>query len=117
MEDYLEYEDNDLKGNEFTRFEKSDIVDFKHGTTWIVWYEFTVGLTFVITIKNRKHKEIKISFSSYFGRRRENHTMYAGIISTIWQYYHSDIVDVYLDKFYNGEDVEIHDIMLTKSGV
>jgi hypothetical protein len=115
--DCLEYEDKDLKGNEFTRFEKSDILDFKHGTNWIVWYEFTVGLTFAIAIKNRHRKEIKISFDSYFGRRRRNYTMYSDIISTIKQYYHSDIIDGYLDRFYNGQDVDLQGIILTKSGV
>ncbi len=62
-EGYLEYEDKDLKGNEFTRFEKSDILDFKHGTNWTAWYEFNVGLTFSITIKNKILKEIKICSS------------------------------------------------------
>jgi hypothetical protein len=30
-EDYLDWENKDLKGSEFTRLNKSDILDFKHG--------------------------------------------------------------------------------------
>ena len=65
-EDYLEWENGDLKGKEFTRLSKSEIVDFKHGINWIVWFEFTIGRRYSITFKDKRNKEIKIQFRFAF---------------------------------------------------
>ena len=83
-EDYLEWENGNLKGQEFTRLDKSDIVDFKHGTEGIVWYKFTVGRQFSITIKDNNNKEVKILFQSYFGLGKDAHQIYAEIIDDVW---------------------------------
>lgn len=116
-EDYLEWENGDLKGKEFTRLHKSDIIDFKHGMDWIVWYEFTVGRQFSITFKDKKNKELRIQFSSYFGFHKENYQKYSNIINNIWKFYHSNIVDNYLDSFYNNGEVEIKGIKLKSEGI
>lgn len=107
--DYLEW--NNIRLN------KSDIVDFKHGMNWIVWYKFTVGRNFSITLKDGKNKELKIRFSSYFGLNRENTQTYSGIVDNIWRLYHSDIVDGFLHIFYSEEEIEIQGIKLKNDGV
>jgi hypothetical protein len=116
-EDYLEWENGDLKGQEFTRLNKSDIVDFKHGVDWIVWYKFTVGQHFSITFKDAKSKELRIQFKSYFGFHKENNKKYADIVDDIWKLYHSNIVDSFLDRFYNQGEVEIHGVKLKDEGI
>lgn len=116
-EDYLEWENGDLKGREFTRLNKSDIIDFKHGVDPIVWYEFTVGRQFSITFKDKSNKELKILFKTHFGLRSENRQKYAAIITDVWRLYHSTIVDSFLDRFYNRGEIEIQGIKLKTEGI
>ena len=116
-EEYLEWENRDLKGQEFSRLDKSDIVDFRHGADWIVWYRFTVGLQFSIIFKDKKNKEFKIQFSSYFGLHKENNQKYADIVDDVWRLYHSNIVDSFLDMFYDSGEVEIQGIKLKNEGI
>jgi hypothetical protein len=115
--DYLEWENGDLNGREFSRLKKSNIVDFKHGMHWIVWYKFTVGRQFSITFKDQSNKELKIQFKSFFGLHKENYQKYSDIIDNIWRLYHSDIVDNFLDSFYNNGQTEIQGIKLKKEGI
>lgn len=82
-EDYLEWENGDLKGREFTRLNRSDIVDFKHGMDWIVWYKFTVGRQFSVTFKDKRNKELKIKFNSYFDLQKENNQKYSDIVDDV----------------------------------
>lgn len=116
-DDYLEWENGDLKGREFTRLNKSDVADFKHGMDWIVWYKFTVGRQFSISLKDKKNKELKIHFKSRFGLHGENHQKYANIVDDIWRLYHSNIVDNFLDRFYDQGEIEIRGIKLKNEGI
>lgn len=116
-EDYVEWGSGDLKGKEFTRLDKADIVDFKHGMDWIVWYKFTVGQQFIVTFKGKKNKELEIQFNSHFGLHKENNHKYSQIVDDIWRLYHSSVVDSFLDTFYNQGQVEIQRIKLTIEGI
>jgi hypothetical protein len=116
-EEYVEFEEKDLKGQEFTRLDKTDIVDFKHGMDWIVWYKFTVGRQFSITFKDKENNELKILFKSYFGFNSHYHQMYAEIVDDIWKYYHQDIVNKYLDKFYNNDELRIRELKINQNGI
>jgi hypothetical protein len=116
-DDYLEWENGDLKGREFSRLSKTDIVDFKHGIDWLVWYKFTVGRQFSITFKDKKNKEFKILFKSRFGLNSENNQKYADIVGDIWRLYHSNIVDNFLDRFYDQGEIEIQGIKLKNEGI
>lgn len=115
-EDYVLFENKNLKGQEFTKFNKTDIVDFKHGMDWIVWYKFTVGRQFSITFKDKKNNELKILFKSYFGFNSHYNRMYAEIVDDIWKYYHQDIVNKYLDKFYNNDELRIRELKNQSEG-
>ena len=115
--DYLEWENGDLKGREFSRINKSDIVDFKHGMDWIVWYKFTAGRQFSITFKDQRNKELKILFKSFFGLHKENNQKYSDIVDDIWRLYHSKIVDNFLDIFYNHGEIEIQEIKFKNEGI
>ena len=113
-ESYLEWENRDLKGKEFTRLYKSDIVDFKHGMDWIVWYEFR---EFSIAFKDKKNKELKVGFSSYLGFHKENNQKYLEIVNDIWKLYHSNIVNDFLERFYSQGEAEIQGIKLKNEGI
>ena len=116
-DDYVEWENGDLKGRGFTRLNKSDIVDFKHGIDWIVWYKFTIGRQFSITFKDKRNKELKILFKTHFGLHKENNQKYADIVDDVWRLYHSNIVDNFLERFYNQGEVEIQGIKLKNEGI
>ena len=116
-EDYLEWENKDLKGSEFTRLNKSDYLDFRHGMDWIVWHKFTVGRKFSIAFRDKKDRELKIQFNSYFGQRNENDQKYSDIVSDIWNVFHSTVVDRFLDGFYNDGQEEVQGITLKKDGI
>jgi hypothetical protein len=115
--DFVEWESGDLKGREFSRLNKSDIVDFKHGMDWIVWYKFTVGRQFSITFKDQRNTELKILFRSLFGLHKENSQKYSNIVDDIWRLYHSNIVDNFLDTFYDHGETEIQGIKLKNEGI
>ena len=106
-----------LKGKEFTRLSKSEIVDFKHGIDGIVWFEFTIGRRYSITFKDKRNKEIKIQFSSHFGRHEISNQKYSDIVGDIWRLYHCSIVDNYLEAFYNLAEIEIQGIKLKNEGI
>lgn len=116
-DDYLEWENGDLKGREFARLNKADIVDFKHGMNWIVWYEFTVGRQFSISFKDKKNKELKIQFNSYFGLHKENSQKYLDAVNDIWRLYHSNIVESFLANFYDSGTVKIQGLKLKREGI
>jgi hypothetical protein len=115
--DYVEFENGNLKGKEFTRFNKDEIVDIKHDMDWIVWYEFTVGRKFTITFKNKFNKELKVVFKSYFSLKRQYNQPYADIVNDIWNYYLTDIANLYLDKYYNNEELFLQGLKISPSGV
>jgi len=114
--DYLEFENKDLKGHEFTRLDKADIADFKHGMDWLVWYKFTVGQQFSITFKDKRNKELRIVFKTYFGSK-EYYQMYSDIVDDIWNYYHREIVNHYLDKFYNSDELVLQGLKINQQGI
>jgi hypothetical protein len=116
-DDYLAWENSDLKGKEFARLNKSNIVDFKHGLDWIVWYKFTVGRQFSITFKDKWNNEFHIQFNSLFGLHKENNQKYSDIVDDIWRFYHANIVDTYLGTFYNKGVIEIQGIKLKNEGI
>jgi hypothetical protein len=41
--EYVEFENRDIKGGEFTRVHCADIVDFRHAARALAWYRFSVG--------------------------------------------------------------------------
>lgn len=116
-EDFVEFENRDLKGHEFTRLNKADIVDFKHAMDWLVWYKFTVGRKFSITFKDRKNNELRIVFKSYLGANSHYSQIYSEVVDFIWQYYHQDIVNKHLDKYYNSEELTVQGITIDHNGI
>ena len=116
-DDYIIWEASDLKGDEFKRLDKADIIDFKHAVDGIVWYELPVGRQFSITVKGVKNSELKIHFSSSFGLRKENTQIYSDIVGHIWRLYHGDIVNSHLNTFYDNGELVIRGLRLQQIGI
>jgi len=98
------------------RISKQDIIDFRHGNDWIVWYRFTVGRRYSISFRTRKNNELTIQFSDYFGAQR-NFEVYAEVVDLIWLYYHQDIVEGYLAQMRAGAEIELQGVRLTLEGI
>lgn len=115
--DYVEFENGDLKGKEFVRINKAEIVDIKHEMDWIVWYKFAVGRAFRVVFKTQSKQELKITFKSYFGLHRKYFQFYAELVDDIWEYYLSEIVGQYLDQYGRDEQINLLGFLITREGV
>ncbi|HOX82361.1 MAG TPA: hypothetical protein PLJ60_21640 [Chryseolinea sp.] len=116
-QNYIEFENKDLKGGEFTRFYKSEITDLKYGVEWIVWYKFYVGRHFTITLRNRESKELRLGLKGYFRFGDEYEKIYSSLINDIWKYFYQDIFDAYLNRFHANEDLIIGRLKLSPKGI
>ena len=114
---YLEFENKVFREKEFTRLNKDNITDFKHGTDWIIWYRFIVGRRFSITFKDTENRELKIRFNTYFGLNQHYIQMYSDIVDDIWDYYHQEIVNRYLSRFHNKEELIIQGLRISGQGI
>ena len=84
-QDFLQYDD--------TRIAVAGITDIKHRMRWIVWYKFYVGRVYEMVIRHTEEEELRITFNSYFGLRKQYMDVYAGIIETFWAMYFQKVVD------------------------
>jgi hypothetical protein len=116
-EGYIRFEGNDPAGNTAQTLYKEDIADFKHGMNWIIWYRFTVGQHFVITLKDKDDREWRISFRNYFGTRKHLFNAYAAMVDDIWKYYYQDIVNTYIQKLNDNVALQLKGLKLTRKGI
>jgi len=115
--DHIEFENKNLTSDLFTRFPKSDIVDFKRGLDRIVWYEFSVGYEYSLALLDKDNNTLEIKFRDYFGLHSNYSKFYSELTNLIWEYYFTDIVNVDLDEIYNRNDVELNGIKIGLNGI
>lgn len=116
-DDALQFEQPGLTPG-FTRFEKDDITGYRYGIKWITGFEFVIGREYRIVIRNKENKVLKINLLSLYGiKKKEFHQLYADILNGIWDCYFSKIADRLLDKFRNGKDIEIGNVLISADGV
>lgn len=116
-ENHFKFEDKDFGNNLFTIFDKEEITDYRFGIRWIS-FEFTYGREYQIFVRNKENKIIKISFKSYFGRKKnELHKLYSEILSELWNYYFEDIIDNFISKQNNQEEFSIGDVLFRKDNI
>lgn len=113
---YIRFEGKDLKEDSKTLY-KDDIADFKHGMDLIIWYRFTVGQHFLITLKDKRDREWRISFRNYFGIHKHLFNAYAAMVDDIWKYYYQDIVNTYIEKLNHNEALRLKGLKLTGKGI
>lgn len=112
---FLKFEDKDLANNTFTTFQNSEITDYRFGIRWIR-FELTYGREYQIFVRNKENKTIKISFKSYFGRKKDIlHKLYIDIQDELWLTVFSKMVDDYLEKFNQKIEFSIGDVLFNKN--
>ena len=116
-EENFKFEDKDFGNYLFTLFDKKEITDYRFGIRWIR-FEFTYGREYQIFVRNKENKVIKISFKSYFGRKKNIlHKLYSDILTELWDYYFEDIINNFIDKHNNSQEFSIGDVLFTKDNV
>lgn len=111
----LKFEDKDTINNPFTIFKSSEIADYRFGIRWIR-FELTYGREYQIFVRNKDNKTIKISFKSYFGRKRNIlHRLYIDIQDELWSSFFGKMVDGYLEKFEKEIEFSIGDVLFNKN--
>jgi hypothetical protein len=113
---FLKFADKDFE-NPYTIFEKNEIKDYRYGIRWIR-FELTYGREYQIYIRNFENQVIKLSFKSYFGRKKQElHNLYVDILDELWERYFSYNVDELLNKYENNEEFTIADVYFKKEGI
>lgn len=116
-EENFKFEDKDFGNYLFTIFDKEEITDYRFGIRWIR-FEFTYGREYQIFVRNKENKVIKISFKSYFGRKKNIlHKLYSDILTELWNYYFEDIINNFIDKHNKSEEFSIGDVLFTKDNI
>lgn len=116
-QDFLKFEANDTLNNTHIIFKKEDITDYRYGIRWIR-FELTYGREYQIFIRNKENKIIKISFKSYFGRKKKAlNNLYIDILEELWQFYFSEITNEFLTKHKYNEEFSVGDVVFTNEGI
>jgi hypothetical protein len=116
-EEFLRFEDKDLLNDLHTTFAKEEIADYRFGIRWIR-FELTYGREYQIFIRNKEKKVIKISFKSYFGRKKDIfHKLNFEILRGLWDFYFSDIVNDFIVKHNSNYEFSIGDVLFRKDNI
>lgn len=114
---YIQFESNDLKSNLYTIFKKDEIAEFRYGMKWIT-FSATIGREYFIYIKNKQAKIIKISFATYFGRKKtEFHKIYSEIISSLNHFYFDEIAENLIKKHEENENIKIGEVLILNDSI
>lgn len=118
IDDYIQYENKDLKSNPFTVFKKEDIKGIRYGIHFIKGYKFYIGREYQIYVRNNKNEELKIYFKLFYGRKlQEKHQLYIDIIDKLWENFFNGILQDYLEKFNKSEDFILAGIQIFKDKI
>ena len=116
-EDFLKFQNKDLKENPFTIFKKEEIAEYRYGIRWIS-FRLTYGRDYQILIRNKKGKILKINFKSFFGQnKKEYYQKYIEILDVLWNNFFAEIAQDFLKKFRNNESFEIGNVEFDETGI
>jgi hypothetical protein len=115
--DFVEFENKDQIGNEFTRFLRTDVVDVKFGTDPIYWYKFNVGIKYSVAFRRKDDQILLITFRSYFNAKREYWDWYCEIVRKVQEVYLQQIVEGQLTHFKSHGQLTLGRIKLDKKRV
>ena len=116
-QEFVQFENSDLYSIPFTLFKKEDIVEYKFGIHWMQ-YKFVFGREYLIFIRNKENKILKINFKTYFGnKKKEYHVLFNEILDSLWDFHFEDITNDFIEKHKKGEDFKIGDVVFTKDSI
>jgi hypothetical protein len=95
-----------------------DVAGYRFGIIWLRGLEFPIGKQYEIHVRAGNGQDLKIIFRSFYGigNKRLN-TLFNRIIQAIDQFFYSDQLDVLLNKYKNGDEIEIDAFNLSREGI
>lgn len=103
-EDFIRFENKDLKNDLFSVIDKKDIAGVRYGIHFIDGYRFTIGREYQIFIRHVSGRELKVFFKLFYRRKlSEKHQLYVDIVDSLWDYFLIDILNNYEKKLHNNE--------------
>ncbi len=100
------------------QFEKESIKSMRFGIKWITGFEFTVGRIYCFDILNDKKKVMKIRIKTFYGINKKSlNDKYSLLIDHLFDFHYEERVKSNLNEFYDGNDVEIAQVVYNQSGV
>ena len=116
-DEFLTFENKDIVNEAFTTFNKSEIVEYRYGVKWIS-LEVTFGREYLIFLKTKDNKTLKINFKTYFGRKKSEYNQkFYKILESLWKCYFENIALEYIAKHNAGEEFYIGDFLFAKDCV
>jgi hypothetical protein len=116
-ENFLKFENKDLRNNEFTTFQKNEIAEYSFGVKWMR-YKFVFGREYVISIRNYDNQVLKINFKTYFGRKKkEYHQLCNAIIDRLWDCYFDEMTSNFIRRQEAGEEFKIGEVVFNPKGL
>jgi hypothetical protein len=115
--DYLEFENKNEISDLFSRINKSDMIDFKHEFEHLFFYKFPIGKRYSITFLDKDSNKLRMGFKEYFWNNLNYNQVYSEIINKIWEYYFTDIVKSYNEKFTNNHPLDFKILKLDQTGI
>lgn len=117
-EDYIKFENSDLKSSLFTTINKDDLIGIRYGYDMIRGLEFYIGREYKIFLLQKNGQELKVSFKLFYGRKlQEKHQLHNDIVDAIWECFCTDWINDYYNKFENDIEFSIGKISVTKDGI
>lgn len=90
----------------------------RFGIKWITGFEFTVGRIYCFDILNDKKKVMKIRIKTFYGINKKSlNDKYSLLIDHLFDFHYEERVKSNLNEFYDGNDVEIAQVVYNQSGV
>lgn len=116
--EYIEFEDKIVGEGKPIRIEKGQIKEYRFGIVWLKGLKFYIGRQYQIYIRTHDERELKIDFLTFYGiNKNELSAKYIDIVKNIFTLYFTDIVKGFLEKYYNGETIEICSVKINKDFV
>lgn len=117
-QEFIQFDDTELKDAKPTNIPKSGITGFKYGVKPIRGYMFYIGTTFCIDVCGTAEQIIKLRLKSLYGiRRKELAAKYSQIIDALYDNYFDETIWNCLNKFENGEEFEIAATIFKSNGL
>lgn len=117
-ENFIKFENKDQNNDLFTVINKENITGIRYGIHFIKGLEFYIGREYLIFVRDKYGKELKINFKLFYKRKLdEKHQLYCDIIDELWDNFIGDIVYNYYLKFKNNEKFGISGIEIAEDRI
>jgi hypothetical protein len=115
--EYIKFEDKNQAGETFTTLTTDEIAEYQFGMKWIQ-LRLTFGREYIIRVRTRDNKIVKINFKTYFGYKvKQRHKLYADILESLWNFHFVTIINTHLDNYNNNKEFSVAGVIFKGDGI